>query len=124
MIQDDMRDSFYDLKEDVKEYVENRITFTKLHVVESLSKFSSGFAVKLGVLYLLFFALMFISLALAFFLGNLLDSNTLGFTIVALIYSLLALIFYAMRRKWVEKPIIKNYVHLFFPNFNGHEDQK
>ena len=124
MIQDDMHNSFYDLKEDVKEYVENRITLTKLHVVESLSKLSAGFAVKLGVLYLLFFALIFISLALAFFLGSLFESNTLGFTLVALVYLLLALIFYGMRHKWVEKPIIKNYINLFFPNFNGHENQK
>ncbi len=124
MIKDEMRENLSEMKDEFKEYVENRINLTKLHVVENLSKVSAGIAVKLGVLYLLFFAIMFISLALAFFLGAVLASNGLGFTAVALLYVLLALIFYALRRKLVEKPIIKNYINLFFPNFENHEDKK
>lgn len=124
MIKDEMRENLSEMKDEFKEYVENRINLTKLHVVENLSKVSAGIAVKLGVLYLLFFAIMFISLALAFFLGAVLASNGLGFTAVALLYVLLALIFYALRRKLVEKPIIKNYVNLFFPNFENDEDKK
>lgn len=119
-----MRENLSEMKDEFKEYVENRINLTKLHVVENLSKVSAGIAVKLGVLYLLFFAIMFISLALAFFLGAVLASNGLGFTAVALLYVLLALIFYVLRRKLVEKPIIKNYINLFFPNFENHEDKK
>lgn len=123
-MQDDFKDSLSEMKVEFKEYVENRIDLVKLHVVEKLSKITAGFAVKMGVLYLLFFALTFLSLAMAFFLGSLLDSNTLGFLAVAMLYLMVALIFYAMRRKLVEKPIIKNYINLFFPNFDDHEEQK
>ncbi len=121
-MQDDFKENLSEMKEEFKEYVENRIDLVKLHVVEKLSKITAGFAVKMGVLYLLFFALTFLSLAMAFFLGSLLESNTLGFLAVAMLYLVVAIVFYAMRHQLVEKPIIKNYIHLFFPNFDDHEE--
>lgn len=124
MIQDEMKENLSEMKDEFKEYIENHINFTKLHMVETLSKVSAGAAVKMGVLYLLFFAIMFISLALAFYLGTLLSSNGLGFVAVGILYIILAIFFYAMRRQWVEKPIIKTYINLFFPNFENHEDKK
>jgi Flp pilus assembly protein TadB len=124
MIQDEMKDNLSEMKEEFREYVEHQINLTKLHMVETLSKLTAGFAVKLGVLYLLFFAILCISLAMAFFIGSLLESNGLGFAVVALMYVILALLFYALRRSLVEKPIITSYINLFFPNFDDYEDKK
>ncbi|WP_052345614.1 phage holin family protein [Alkaliflexus imshenetskii] len=122
MIQDNIKENLAEVKDEFEKYLDKRIDLTKIHVVEELSKFTSGFAVKLGVLYLLFFVLMFLSLATAFFLSDLLNSNGLGFTIVALFYLILAIVFYAMRHKWVEKPIIKAFIKLFFPKFEEDEE--
>jgi hypothetical protein len=124
MIQDEIKDNLSEMKEEFREYVEHKINLTKLHMVEAISKFTAGFAVKLGVLYLLFFAILFVSLALAHILGSLFESTSLGYAAVAILYFVLALIFYLMRRLWVEKSIITSYINLFFPNFDDYEDKK
>lgn len=121
MFQDDLKNHIDEVKDEFEDYVDKRISLLKLHLVEELSRFTAGFAVKLGILYLLFFVFMFLSLAAAFFLGDLLGSNGLGFTLVAGFYLLLALIFWLSRRIWVEQPIIQAFIKIFFPKFEDDE---
>jgi hypothetical protein len=123
MFQENIKDHLVDVKDELENYVDKKIDLLKLHIVEELSRFTAGIAVKAGVLYLFFFVLIFLSLAAAFFLGEVLDSNGLGFSAIALFYLLLSLIFYLMRRKWVEKPVIKSFIKLFFPKFEE-DDEK
>ncbi|WP_088654567.1 phage holin family protein [Geofilum rhodophaeum] len=121
MFQDDLKNHIDEVKNEFEDYVDKRISLLKLHLVEELSRFTAGFAVKLGILYLLFFVFMFLSLAAAFFLGDLLGSNGLGFTLVAGFYLLMAVIFWLSRRIWVEKPIIQAFIKIFFPKFEDDE---
>ena len=118
-MKEDIIENFSDLKEELKDYAENRFNLIRLHVVEQLSCHISGFIVKGGILYILFFGLIFLSMALAFFLGELFESYGLGFLIVAGIYFLIALIFYLLRKVLIEKPVIKSFIKLFFPNFEN-----
>lgn len=121
MFQDDLKNHIDEVKNEFEDYVDKRISLLKLHLVEELSRFTAGFAVKLGILYLLFFVFMFLSLAAAFFLGDLLGSNGLGFTLVAGFYLLMAVIFWLSRRIWVEKPVIQAFIKIFFPKFEDDE---
>jgi hypothetical protein len=121
MFQEDLKEHLSDVKEEFESYVDKRVDLLKLHLVEELSRFTASFTVKLGVLYLLFFALMFISLAGAFFLGDILDSNGQGFVIVAGVYLIFVVIFVLMRRIWVQKPVIKTFIKIFFPKFDNDE---
>jgi len=121
MFQEDLKDHLNDVKDDFESYVDKRVDLLKLHLVEEISKFTAGFAVKLGVLYLLFFFLAFASLAGAFFLGEILKSVSQGFIIIAGVYLLLAIIFFLMRRILVQKPIIKAFINIFFPKFDKDE---
>lgn len=121
MFQDDLKNHIDEVKNEFEDYVDKRISLLKLHLVEELSRFTAGFAVKLGILYLLFFVFMFLSLAAAFFLGDLLGSNGLGFTLVAGFYLVMAVIFWLSRRIWVEKPIIQAFIKIFFPKFEDDE---
>lgn len=121
MFQDDLKNHIDEVKNEFEDYVDKRISLLKLHLVEELSRFTAGFAVKLGILYLLFFVFMFLSLAAAFFFGDLLGSNGLGFTLVAGFYLLLAVIFWLSRRIWVEKPVIQAFIKIFFPKFEDDE---
>ena len=70
MFQDDLKNHIDEVKNEFEDYVDKRISLLKLHLVEELSRFTAGFAVKLGILYLLFFVFMFLSLAAAFFLAT------------------------------------------------------
>lgn len=121
MFQDDLKNHIDEVKNEFEDHVDKRISLLKLHLVEELSRFTAGFAVKLGILYLLFFVFMFLSLAAAFFLGDLLGSNGLGFTLVAGFYLLMAVIFWLSRRIWVEKPVIQAFIKIFFPKFEDDE---
>jgi hypothetical protein len=121
MFQEDLKEHLSDVKEDFESYVDKRVDLLKLHLVEELSRFTASFTLKLGVLYLLFFALMFFSLAGAFFLGDMLGSNGQGFVIVALVYLVFVVIFILMRRVWVQKPVIKSFIKIFFPKFDKDE---
>lgn len=118
MFQEDLKEHLTDVKEEFQSYIDKRVDLLKLHLVGELSRFAASFAVKLGVLYLLFFVLMFASLAGAFFLGDLLGSNGQGFMIVAAIYLLFVVVFFLMRRTWVQKPMIQTFIKLFFPKFD------
>ncbi|TLX74373.1 phage holin family protein [Labilibacter sediminis] len=116
-------EEFTSVKKEVESYIQNKIDLTKLHLAEDLSRFVSGFAVKIVLFYIGFFVLMFVSIAGAFAIGSYTDSNELGFVIVAGVYFLLGLISLMLRRSMIQKPIIKAFIHLFFPNYS-HYDKK
>jgi hypothetical protein len=70
--------------------------------------------VSLAMLGLFF--LLFSSLALAFWLGNLVGSVALGFLIVAVIYAVIGSIAYANRRKWLFLPLMNKFLKMLYRN--------
>ena len=112
---------FSEVKNEVESYVQNKIDLTKLHIAEDLSRFTSGVAVRLILYYIAFFVLLFLSMAGAYYIGRLLNSTELGFVTVAGFYFLAGIIFLLFRGKLVQAPIIKAFIHLFFPNYNQYE---
>jgi hypothetical protein len=117
-------DEINEVKDDFEEYANAKLDMVKLHAAENLSRFFSGMIVKMVMFYLFFFVLLFISLAIAFWLDRLLDSNGYGFFIVAGFYLIAGLLFYALRRVFVERPIIQSFVQLFFPNYSKYDESK
>ena len=75
---------FRELKEDVSAYVELKLELLKLSTYERTGKVIAVLSYGLILLFLAFFAILFIFLALGFFLGD-----WLGFGIVAVLYLLL-----------------------------------
>jgi len=122
MIQENIKENLVEVKEEFEEYINKRIDLFKLHIVEDLSKATSSFGIKLVVFYLLFFVLLFFSLAGAFYLGGLLDSLPLGFIIIGSFYLVIVLFFYLFRRTMVEKPVIQSFINLFFPKYDNDEE--
>lgn len=122
MIQENIKENLVEVKEEFEEYVTKRIDLVKLHIVEDLSKATSRFGIKLGVSYLLFFVLLFFSLAGAFYLGEILSSLALGFIIIGSFYLVVMVIFYLLRRILVERPVIKSFINLLFPKYDDDEE--
>ena len=75
---------FRELKEDVSAYVELKLELLKLSTYERTGKVIAVLSYGLA-----FFAILFIFLALGFFLGDWLGSSGFGFGIVAVLYLLL-----------------------------------
>jgi len=116
-----MLDDINDLKKDVLEYIEVKLDLIRLHTAENLSRIFSNVATIAVIGYLLFFIILFISFAAGYYFGSLLDSNELGFLCVAGFYLLLLILFLALRRQIVERPVIKAIVRLLFPKFEDDE---
>ena len=116
-----MIDDLNDLRKDVQEYIEVKLDLIRLHTAENLSRILSKAANTAAIGYLLFLIILFLSLAAGFFIGSRLDSNELGFLCVAGIYFIFLLLFLALRKKIVERPVIRSMVRLLFPKFENDE---
>lgn len=80
---------FRELKEDVSAYVELKLELLKLGAYERTGKIISILSYDLILLFLAFFAILFIFLAFGLFLGDMFGSMGAGFGFVAILYLLL-----------------------------------
>ncbi|SRR5690606_6193297 len=75
-----------------KEYVDTQITLLKLKALAKGSRIFGSLVLDLTKILLILFILFFCSLALGFFLGELLNSNALGFLLTGVIFFVILLI--------------------------------
>ncbi len=113
-------------KDDFQNYLEARLDMMRLNLAENFSKMISGFIIKTVVLVIFLFAMLFISFAVAGWLNSELNYPGIGFIIVAGFYLLSILVFWLLRHKLIEKPIIQTMIEIFFPpehNFESEENE-
>lgn len=80
---------FRELREDLTAYAETKLELLTLNAYERTGKVLSVLSFGAILLFLAFFAILFVFLALGFFLGDWLGSLGQGFGIVAILYLLL-----------------------------------
>lgn len=80
---------FRELKKDVSAYVELKLELLKLSTYERSGQLIAVLSYGLILLFLAFFAILFIFLALGFFMGDIFGSMGTGFAFVAVLYLLL-----------------------------------
>jgi hypothetical protein len=85
----DAGEIFRELKKDLSAYVELKLELLKLNTYERTGKVIAVLSYGVILLFLAFFAILFIFLALGFFLGDLFGSAGAGFGVVAVLYLLL-----------------------------------
>ncbi len=85
----DSREIFCELKEDVWAYVELKLELLKLSTYERSGHLIAVLSYGLILLFLAFFAILFVFLALGFFMGDIFGSVGAGFAFVAVLYLLL-----------------------------------
>ena len=85
----DAGEIFRELKKDLSAYVELKLELLKLNTYERTGKVIAVLSYGVILLFLAFFAILFIFLALGFFLGDLFGSVGSGFGVVAVLYLLL-----------------------------------
>jgi Zn-dependent protease with chaperone function len=112
-----------DIKKEVEEYVQLRIDLTKLHIAGELSRFFSGIMAKTVLLYLFFFVFMFFSLAAAVLLGEQIGSYALGFILTGILFLVVAIIFWTLRKKIIERHVVQRFIELMFPKFNNDDEE-
>lgn len=85
----DAGEIFRELKKDLSAYVELKLELLKLNTYERTGKVIAVLSYGVILLFLAFFAILFIFLALGFFLGDLFGSAGARFGVVAVLYLLL-----------------------------------
>jgi membrane-bound ClpP family serine protease len=120
-MQENKEKSIEDLYDDAKSYLDTRVEYTRLYLVEKASKIFADVVTNALL------AFLFATLTLALFLSDVLGSFTKGFGCVALIYLILALIVYFTKDKYIEKAIINFTIKNYFKKMadkDGDEEQK
>jgi len=116
------------LIEDAKDYIDTRVEYTRLYLVEKVSKIFADIVTNVTVVICFMLAFLFGTFTLALFLSDVLGSYARGFGCVALIYVLLALIVYYTKDKYIEKAIInftiRNYFNKLADKDEEEDDQK
>ena len=88
---------FTELKEDISTYARLKLRLLKLMAIERTAIVLAVLSHSLILLLLSFFTVLFLFVALGYYLGELLDSPALGFLIVGGIYLLFTLIVWGMK---------------------------
>ena len=121
-MKENFSENINELKKELEEFLQARFDLTRLHIAGELSRFITGFLTKTVSLYLLFFALMFFSIAGALLLGQWINSYVIGFASIGLIFLLATFIFWLLRKRLIERPIVRNFIELMFPKFDHDEE--
>ncbi len=96
-----------DTKEATQLYVKYKIDYYKLHVAERLTTFATFAIGGIILLALMALFLLFTSLALAMFLGDMLGNIYLGYFIVGILYLIGIGLLLMLRGRFIQRPILK-----------------
>jgi len=93
------------LYEKAKEYTQTTIELYKLIAVEKTAEVLASLVFRIAFLCLAAFFILFSSIGLSFYLGELLHSTAIGFLLVSFVYLILTILLYNFRDKWIKAPI-------------------
>ncbi|MBY5951881.1 phage holin family protein [Algoriphagus sp. NF] len=115
-----------EITQTIKKLVETRINLIKQDIQEEILTLTSRIFLLVVIGGLMLLVLLFLSLALAFFLSSYLESPFSGFLIVGLLFLLMILILYKVRDSKSFKQNIqnglKNFIGTAAKNFKSDEE--
>ncbi|WP_133779122.1 phage holin family protein [Pedobacter nutrimenti] len=123
-MQENKEKNIEDIISDAKGYIDNRIEYTKLYMVEKVSRTFADLVTTTTVIICFVLAFLFGTVTLALFLSDVLGSYTRGFGCVSLIYILLAVIVYFTKDKYIEKAIVNFSIRKFFNKLADKDDEE
>jgi hypothetical protein len=98
------------LIDSVTDYGETSFELIKLKSIEKTSDVVSSIIPNSVTFILIGTFVLFLSLGLAFFIGEILSSYGLGFFIVAAFYGIVGIVIHFLMKKWIKKRI-RNYIN-------------
>lgn len=111
---DDLKEHSENIQQQTKDYIEKNLSYYKLLAFKMAMKSTTMIFKFTLILLCICMVLLFFSIALAFAIGNYLESYAFGFLIVGLIYLLLTGLLFLVRDKIVEGPILEKFSEIFF----------
>ena len=123
-MQENKEKNIEDILMDTKDYLETRVEYLRLSMVEKMSKAFADILTMATVTICFVLAFLFGSVTLALFLSDVFGSFTAGFGCVALIYLLIALVVFFTKDKYIEKAIINVAIRKYFTKLADKEDEE
>lgn len=102
-----------------KKYLELQKEFVKLDATEKMTVILSAILIVTVLLLLGSIVLLFLTFALAYYLGDVLGSLSLGFGIISAFILLLTVIFYLNRNRMVIQPMARFMTKLILTKEDG-----
>lgn len=96
---------FEEMKDDLSSYISNRIRLLKLRTYSKTSKGGASLLYSISAILLILFALNLVFVTIAIYLGELLNSMSLGFAIVSL-FTILIVVIIIIARKSIKRGLI------------------
>ena len=114
MALEELQENIEDIQENAKAYVESSIAYYKLWGFKVAMK-STTLILKFTLIAMcLMIVMLFLSVAAALAIGQLMTSYVIGFFIVAGVYFILAMLLFMVKDKIVEGPILEKFSEIFF----------
>lgn len=114
---EELKNKAGDLSDSITEYIQTYYKITLLNAADKATTIAASTLASVAALVLGFFVVLFGGIALAMWLGGLLDNPALGFVLVAAFFLLIIVIIVLMKKKIVF-PAIRNTLinKLYEPN--------
>lgn len=110
----ELKENVEHIQENTKSYVDSTIAYYKLCGFKVAMK-STTLILKFTLIAIcIMIVLLFMSVAAALAIGQVMDSYIMGFLIVAGVYFVLALLLFLIKDKIVEGPILEKFSEIFF----------
>ena len=104
---------------ELKKYLELQKEFVKLDATEKMTVILSAILIVTVLLLLGSIVLLFLTFALAYYLGDVLGSLSLGFGLISAFILLLTVIFYLNRNRMVIQPMARFMTKLILTKEDG-----
>jgi hypothetical protein len=104
-------DSIKSLIDKSKDYLDTKIELTKLKTIDKSADVLSTVIVMVTMIFVGALFLIFVSIALAIWIGSLLGAYHYGFFIIGGFYAIILLIIYIQREKWIKVPIANGLIN-------------
>ncbi len=124
-MQEEQETSFFkESRQQLEQYVQDRVLLLKLQMVEKASQLIALLFTGLTLALLAFFILLFVSIMAGYFFANVTGSLYIGFGIVALFYILLFILIVSLRKKVIEKHIVDAVIKIFMDKSASDDDDE
>lgn len=121
-MEDNKEKSLEELFSDAKAYIDTRVEYTKLSLVEKGSKLFADLITNAAVIICFILAFLFASFTLALYLSEVFGSYAAGFGCVAGIYLLLSIIVYLTKNKFIERFLVNLFIRKYFDKLADKEE--
>lgn len=104
---EDLKSKAVNLSDSITDYIETKYKLTVINAADKASGIAASTLSSLVILVMGFFVILFLGIALGIWLGDLLNSASLGYVLVAVLFLLIIFIVVALSKKIVF-PLIRN----------------